>query len=145
MNQTEFFNWINAPLCNSRNSWGAIQKKSNNVILKVWSDEEVRLDGKNLILLLHYKSYIDGLAKVGHRERIEHIERVKRGSSCYLVMCYARLSSDASGRERRRISEFSGSSRSHLFCSGDLFEIDNNIYVERLGRISSNEVKSMSF
>jgi hypothetical protein len=42
---TEFFAYLEAPLANQRWSWGAVRPSDGAVLLRVWQDEQRKMDG----------------------------------------------------------------------------------------------------
>ena len=83
-----FQNTLNAPLANTRWSWGAVNHKGD-VIMRVWSDKD-EFDYKNkTVLVLHpvNRNGVDISCRPGYQEREEHLDMIRNGSKFYMVVC----------------------------------------------------------
>ena len=85
---TQHFRNLGAPLKNARWSWGA-QRADGTVILRAWDDEIEVKDGKRHIRLTNRRVY-DGGPHPGYRERLRHIDAIRRGADGYVVVCHAK-------------------------------------------------------
>lgn len=124
MSLTRFFAKTGAPLKNSRWSWGAV-REDGTVILRVWQDRKRKInnDGPHYMQLSHLQKYGEGQDNLGYMERLDHIQLIKTGAKCYMVMCLAK-DADSSPRE---IKSFN---KNILFLGGELREIDSDWFIE---------------
>ncbi|MCY1378080.1 hypothetical protein D9M69_656860 [compost metagenome] len=92
-------------------------------MLRVWQDRKIKHDGAYYMQLSHLQKYGEGQDNLGCMERLEHIQRIKKGAKCYMVMCLAKdpLSSP------RAIQSFN---KNNLFLGGTLIEIDSDWFIE---------------
>src|SRR5690349_5448881 len=90
MTPTDFFKWLGAPLKNNQWSWGAARAKDGAVFLRVWQDESTQVDGRTLMRLTNREVSTSRRADLGYRERLTHLDLVRAGAHCYLIMCVAR-------------------------------------------------------
>jgi hypothetical protein len=133
MTQTQFFEWLGAPLKNSRWSWGAI-RSDGIIFLRVWQDQSIKLEGKRYVRATYHSKVIDERSNLGHQERLLHIAELGRGSSCYLVMCKA----DPELFPAREIIDFDAND---LFLVGDSVEIDGDTWLELKLRVPAMSVR----
>ena len=89
MKATEFFEYLGAPLKNSRWSWGGVNSEGA-VFLRTWTEQNKKINGVTCYLVLDHKRYRDGPKSAGYNQRIRHVKRIAEGAKCYLVMCEAR-------------------------------------------------------
>ena len=133
MSITGFFERLGAPLANSRWSWGAQRASDGAVFLRVWQDLK-KVDGGRRYLLLDLHHGVPGDPKnLGHQERLRHIEAVRGGARCYLVMCIA---VDVQARPRT-ILDFHDAD---IFVGGELMEKDGSLWIEMAGRRPVSDV-----
>jgi hypothetical protein len=135
MTQKRFFEMLGAPLANARWSWGAVRESDGAVLLRVWRDQIRTHGGKQLVQLLRQVSKAPGSQERGLRERIEHVERIRSGARCLLVICEVE---DAAARPRR-VKHFNAK---ELFPGGPLKEIDGDVWVELLPAVPVEELMS---
>ena len=133
MSISEYFRRLGAPLVNHMWSWGAVRPSDGAVFLRVWQDQERRLDGKWCSKLTHYSFFADKPANAGWQERLSHVERLREGARCYLVMCEAK-DVNASPRVIKSFND------RELFTGGELIEFEGDWWVERLGRVPAREL-----
>ena len=82
----EIFDYLGAPLKNQRTSWGSV-KDDGTIFLRVWIDEKKKVDGKWQWRLTKYRCFLqDKRNSVGWKERLTHIESIKNGIKCFLVV-----------------------------------------------------------
>jgi len=80
---TAFFDsCLDAPLRNSRWSWGAVSRDERKVYLRVWKEQIASLDGAR-----HVKVLRGDNTKQGYRERERHLQRIKEGAEVWCVLC----------------------------------------------------------
>ena len=136
MSISAFFRELGAPLKNVRWSWGARRSKDGVVFLRVWQDRKRFEDGRTFYLLDGRDD--ENRADPGYRERQQHIESVRSGARCYLIMCTVK---DPDARPRS-IQDFNSS---ELFVGGDLAIKDwrghEGVWIELLGRVPVQSVR----
>jgi len=133
MNQRDFFQMLGAPLVNFIWSWGSV-RKDETVFLRVWKDQIQKLDDFDSRVVQIYR--LERKLKprqYGRRERLEHIERIKRGARCFLVMCEAR---DVKA-SKRTIHSFE---EEHVFRGGKIKEKAGKLWIEVLPAVPVREV-----
>lgn len=132
MKISEFFaETLKAPLANTRWSWGAVRKNSDQVFLRVWADQidETVQPSRVSILRVGFKE-----DKPGHKERKRHIAALQSGSRGYGVICTA---VDPGAVEIRTIASFE---KKYLLTLGSVLELDGRMYAEIIGRIAVADV-----
>lgn len=97
MTQKDFFAMLGAPLVNPRWSWGAVRKSDGAVILRVWEDNVQTRNGREFVRVARERPPSHPLSH-GARERLKHLELIRAGTPCYLIMCQA---VDLAARPRR--------------------------------------------
>jgi hypothetical protein len=83
---SSFFESLGAPLKNIRWSWGAV-RRDGTVVLRVWNDFIQVIDGEECALV-DYKPK-PGRKELGYRERLEHVNLLRSGRPCLMVLCTA--------------------------------------------------------
>jgi hypothetical protein len=83
-----FFELLGAPLRNTRWSWGA-QRADGAVFLRQWESDLVTADDGEEYVMIAYSDHPPGPRDHGWRERIQHIESIRAGAPCFLVMVAA--------------------------------------------------------
>jgi hypothetical protein len=98
--QKAMFEALGAPLANTRWSWGAV-RPDGTVVLRVWKDRVESLDGRQFVRI--WKQPVGALASHDHgrRERLEHVNLLKAGARCFLIMCEAADPAEKPRRVRR--------------------------------------------
>jgi len=136
MTLTGIFAYLGAPLANQRWSWGAVRPSDGAVLLRVWHDEEQKIDGVWFTQVTFTGFSKENLSNLGYAERLKHVELIRRGAPSYLVMCQAQdvLASP------RVVANFD---RNDVFVGGRLVDIDGDAWLERAARrpISSIRLK----
>jgi putative restriction endonuclease len=133
MSKTTFFQRVGAPLVNARWSWGAQRGSDGTVFLCVWQDLKFIEDGRIHMLIERPAGPGDYAANPGHAERKRHIESVRSGAPCFLVMCTA-----ADPQTRPRKIQFFN--EDELFVGGLLVERDGDTWIQVVGRRPVSEV-----
>lgn len=110
---TENFNYLGLPLKNSRWSWGS--SNGDVVVLRVWQDHTRKeSDGTMTTLLWHRERWGNNNGAI---ERKKHIEEIKAGTPCYVILCRDKnLGTD----KPRKIA--SSRSRGIFLCGGLRYE-----------------------
>ncbi|VVP43966.1 hypothetical protein PS862_05034 [Pseudomonas fluorescens] len=129
---TQFFSALGAPLRMVRQSWGAV-RADGAVFLRVWQDKCETHDGTRFVQLTHLEKYGGDSSNFGYNERCSHIERIRQGAQCYLVMCLARNPEDSP----RDIKSFN---RDAVFVGGALRQFDKDWWIELDGKIMSHDL-----
>ncbi|AFK70909.1 hypothetical protein A210_06420 [Pseudomonas putida SJTE-1] len=133
---TQFFSALKAPLRMMRQSWGAV-REDGAVFLRVWQDRCETHDGVRYVQLTHLEKYGGDGSNFGYNERRTHVEMIRDGASCYLVMCLAK-DTEASPRD---IKSFN---KDTIFVGGSLKQFDGEWWVELAGKVASHELMSDS-
>ena len=103
------------------------------VFLRVWQDRERKIDSSWYTMLTHREKFEDDPGNLGWQERLGHVELIRKGVPCYLVMCEAKDISAAP----RSIKSFNDRD---VFVGGKLVEIDGDWWIERAGRLPARDV-----
>lgn len=122
MSISALFEDLGAPLKNIRWSWGAENKSSGVLFLRVWQDETQKRDGRLLVRLTN-RDIFEGTADKGYAERREHIEMLRNGRRGYLIFCEAKKPITVP-------RELNGFVSDRIFPTGDVIEVDGDIYVQ---------------
>lgn len=126
MSRSGLFEKLGAPLRNPRWSWGAVSK-SGNVYLAVWEDEFRRIKEKNFVRLTNNKISASKPGNHGYRERLEHVDLIRKGAKSFCVLCTVKDKS----KSPRRMQDFD---RRKLFVGGELIEYGGDWWLEDRGR-----------
>ncbi len=132
MSLTGLFKKIDAPLANQRWSWGST-RPDGSVVLRVWQDRKEKINDKWHMMVAHHEWYTDNEKNLGYQERLAHIEAIKSGAKCYMVMCLAK-DPEASPRT---IKSFNGKD---IFVGGNIIEHNGNTYIELADRHAINKI-----
>lgn len=128
MSQKEFFAKLGAPVANLRQGWGSIRPSDGAVFLRVWQDEFQKQGGRRFVQVTHHDSHETDVRHSGDRERLQHIERIRQGATCYLVMCQA---TDVNARPRV-VKQFN---EQEVFSAGGVVELDGDLWIELGSRV----------
>lgn len=120
---------LGAPLNNTRWSWGAINKATGQLFLRVWTDEREPVKGIDCISILN--NQWQG-ASSGLPERRVHVELLKNGAEGYGVLCVPRDSAKG-----RNIASFDDR---YLLRFGHVVEIRGHSYASIAGQIAVEEI-----
>lgn len=88
MSISSFFQRLDAPLANNRWSWGSQRLSDGAVFLRVWQDLKFVEDGQ-AYMLVDARTH-DDTDSLGYHERVRHLQSVRDGAPCFLVMCVAK-------------------------------------------------------
>lgn len=125
MSISSLFSRLGAPLSKSRWSWGAVRPSDGAVFLRVWQDHKFIQDGRMHMQVDRHT--VDEVGSLGLQERLKHIERIRAGAPCFMVMCRAQDVHVVP----RKIQDFDDID---LFVGGDIVEKDGAIWVQVAGR-----------
>ena len=132
MSLTDLFKKLEAPLANQRWSWGST-RPDGSVVLRVWQDSKEKIDEKWHMMIAHDVKYTDNEENLGYQERLGHIEQIKNGAKCFMVMCLAK----DSGASPRAIKSFN---QKDIFVGGKITEYRGNIYIELADRFAISKI-----
>ena len=131
MGHAELFDRLGAPLQNVRWSWGSVRAADGSVVLRVWQDETRTVDGKTVMRLTHHEAFQDRPDNLGYLERLRHIELLRDGAPCVLLMCRAK---DPNASPRT----IDSSSRPSVFLGESLVEIEGDTWIHLGKRVNAN-------
>jgi hypothetical protein len=133
MSISSFFEKLGAPLRNKRQSWGAVREKDGAIFLRVWQDRKVVKDRTLTLMVTHRDKYVDDQNNFGFKERQEHVELIRNGAQCFMVMCKVK-DSEAMPRTIESFNE------KEIFVGGDILEMDGETWVKVRSRVPVEEV-----
>lgn len=136
ISMTEFFVRLGAPLKNPMWSWGALRNSDGAVFLRVWQDRKKTINGKMHFMVHHTSKHAD-TGSLGYSERHTHIELIRAGAPCYMVICIPQ-DKDASPR---KVASFK---KDFLFNGGQtpVEADDGNLYLEKLDAVTFEQIKA---
>ena len=132
MSLTNLFEKLGAPLTNQRWSWGTT-RKDGVVFLRVWQDRKKKIGDNWYMMITHHKAYENDPDSLGYQERLRHVDLVKNGATCYMVMCLAKNPED----RPRQIKSYD---KSDVFLGGETKELDGDTWLELKKRVPIREV-----
>ena len=108
------------------------------VVLFVWLDQTLNQGGKRFVEIQRSpEKQIKADDRHGRTEREQHIELIREGYDCYLIMQKAH-DPKASPREREWYSE-------RLSIAGEIIELDNGRrMIEITGKVEADELRPTS-
>lgn len=132
MNISTFFRrMLQAPLRNERWSWGAVNRTTGQLLLRVWDDEKEDVDGVPCYLI---KQDSWGSTSRGSPERQRQIGMMADGTQAYGVLCVAKDTKAA----RRTIDTFD----SHTLVKfGPLVKRNGSVYAAVAGKVPVRAVR----
>jgi len=133
MSVTDFFRRLGAPLVNPQWSWGAQRPSDGAVFLRVWQNEKLVENGRLHFLILSDIDAARASARLGYTERLKHIEAVRSGAPCFLVVIIAK---DIAASPRK-IADFHDE---YVFVGEELVERNGSLWVKVAGRKPVSEV-----
>jgi hypothetical protein len=137
MTLSDLFAYLGAPLTNMRWSWGSVRETDEAVFLRVWQDEGGKIDGRYFTRISSNTYYMaNEPTNLGYMERLRHIELIRRGAKSYMIMCRGR---EIEGSP----TEIVGFDDNELFVGGELIEIDGESWLQRVGRQTRAELRSI--
>jgi hypothetical protein len=126
MRLTRFFaEVLEAPLANSRWSWGGIDP-AGRVFLRVWEDQLQPLRGREHVRVLRA---VPTTASAGYPERERHLALIEQGVPSYGVVCVARDTHEGAARKIRSYDE------RELLVLGTIVNRPEGRYAEVVGRV----------
>ncbi len=133
MNISSFFAKLGAPLQSTRWSWGAVRESDGSVFLRVWQDRKVVENKIPIMMITHHEMYCDDSENLGYQERLKHVELIRNGAKCYLIMCRVE-NPEATPRKIKSFNE------KELFVGGELREMNNDTWIKVESRAPISEV-----
>ena len=133
-----FLTSMGLKLVNVRWSWGAVDHDRKLIVLLVWTDQILNRDGKRFVEIQRSpEKQIEADDRHGRTEREQHIELIREGYGCYLIMQKA-YDPKASPREREWYSE-------RLSIAGEIIELENGRrMIEITGKVEADELRPTS-
>jgi len=135
MTISSLFKKLGAPLINARWSWGAERESDGAIFLRVWQDRKIVKDRVPIMRITHHSKYVNDPENRGWKERLMHIEKVRNGAKCYLIMCRV----EDPNATPRKIKSFN---EKEIFVGGELREMEGDLWVPVIERIPVSEAKS---
>ena len=114
------FKRVGAPLRVPRQSWGSVRETDGTVFLRVWQEECRKIGG--IMCALVYRS--EGVSCFGRTERLQHIQLIKSGAPCLLVMCVAK-DPKVHPKSIAKVNE-----RELFVTTGEIVDDDGDLYVQ---------------
>ena len=136
MSISSFFSNLGAPLNNIWWSWGAVRESDGAIFLRVWQDRKRVENGQSLMMLTQREKYTDESKNAGWKERLRHVDQIRAGAKCYLVMCRAK-DVDASPRKIARWND------KEVFLGGALRDMDGDVWIEIVERVLVSKTKKL--
>lgn len=127
MTQSDFFELLGAPLHNTRWSWGSI-RHDGTVFLRVWQDGFRKHEDQRYIRITKHEKFIDDPNNLGYQERIGHVELIRKGAKCIMVMCEA----DPDKLPQRIVKNFNSN---EVFLGGKTIQLDGDTWIELGARV----------
>ena len=133
MSISSLFAKLGAALHNPRWSWGAVRASDGAVFLRVWQDRKVVNNRIPVMMITHHEKFADDSENLGYQERLKHVELIRLGAKCYMVMCVAENPSASP----RNIKSFNDK---EVFIGGDLCEMDGDTWVKVKERVPISDI-----
>ena len=137
MGITHFYKKLSAPLVNQLWSWGSVRQADGVVFLGVWQDRSFAEKGVAVMQVTHHAKYAEDKGNRGYQERTRHVELIRAGAACYMIMCKV-IDPDAIPRKIETFNE------KDLFVGGELLEKDGEIFIKVAKRMPYREAMLLS-
>ncbi|MFA0086367.1 hypothetical protein [Vibrio sp. 10N.261.51.F12] len=153
MTMTELFNFLNAPLHNSRWSWGAVNPFNKDIVLRVWADERREIGGNKHCYFISGKlrwtdeegneqvwDSNDEPDRLGQKERDLQVGGFDGSQRIILVVCHA----EDVNASPRAIKEFN---QKTILVAKEVVEYEGGLYAkatERLPVMTYRQAATMS-
>jgi hypothetical protein len=134
MTHTDFLKSLGAPVANPTWSWGSIRERDGAVFLMVWQDRVKPIEGCLFVQITSNKKHADKPNNLGNNERASHIELIRQGAPCYLLMCKAK-DPDAKRRVREPFDH------GNVFTAGEVIESQDESWIKLGPRIADADIK----
>jgi hypothetical protein len=133
MSQKDLFATLGAPLANPRWSWGAVRSSDGAVFLRVWQDRVRKQESALFVQVTHNERFKDDPDNLGYQERLKHVEQIRQGARCIMVMCEA---ADVNASPRV-VKDYN---KEEVFPGGKIIQLDGDWWVELLPRVSIRDL-----
>lgn len=127
---------IKVPLRMMRRFWGAV-RGDGAVFLLVWQDRCETHEGVRYVQLTHLEKSGGDNSNFGYNKRKTHVEMIRGGAPCYLVMCLAKDTKAS----RRDIKSFN---KDTIFVGEALKQFDVEWWIELAGKVDPHKLMSGS-
>jgi hypothetical protein len=131
--QKDLFLMLDAPLANARWSWGSVRAADGAVFLRVWQDKTRKFDNALFVRVAWELDDEDEAGSLGYQERVKHVELIKQGAKCFLIMCQA----DDIEASPRKVKDFD---TDNVFRGEKIAEIEGDWWVKIGSRVPVREV-----
>jgi hypothetical protein len=79
------------------------------------------------MMVTHHEKYMDDQKNLGYQERLKHVELIRGGARCYMIMCVAK---DVLAAPR----EMQSFNSKEVFVGGEVINLNGDTWVEVVGR-----------
>lgn len=132
MTHTQFLKKLGAPLKSTIQSWGAIRPSDEAIFLLIWQDRFQRI-GDDQFVQITARGKLQSDRGLGAKERLQHIDLIKKGATCYLVVCIAK----DKAAHPRKVKEFRSDC---VFLGGEIIEHEGELWIRREKSIPTSEL-----
>jgi hypothetical protein len=136
---TDYFRRLNAPLHNSRWSWGSVREADQALFLRVWGDESIGEGDLRYYRLTAYSTFESKPKDLGWLERQRHLALLQdpdRSAPTYMVICTAK----DTAAEPRSIADFDSQT---LFLGGDLIQHEGDWWLQARNRVEAYDARQI--
>ena len=133
MSITRIFEKLGAPLANSRWSWGSIRPTDGAVFIRVWKDQQEKIENAYYMRVTHHEKFVGKENNLGYQERNEHVELIREGAPCFMLMCQAKEVTAVP----RAIKCFN---EKEIFKGGEVIEKEGDTWVKLGERLLINQL-----
>ena len=116
------------PMVNARNCWGGQNDERRSVVLLVWQDRSVTIDGRRFMTIRRSPDeLVTADDRVGRNERDKHIDLIQNhGYACFLINQIA-VDPKASPRSRDKFQD------AEVRATGETRELEDGSIVIEIG------------
>jgi hypothetical protein len=136
---TDYFRRLNAPLLNSRWSWGSVREEDQALFLRVWGDQSITQGASRYYRLTAYSAFESKPKDRGWLERQRHLAMLQdtnRKAPTYMVICTAKDTAS----EPRAIADFDPNT---LFEGGELIQHAGDWWLEARTRVEAYDARQI--
>jgi hypothetical protein len=137
---TDYFRRLNAPLHNSRWSWGSMREEDQALFLRVWGDESITQGGSRYYRLTAYSVFESKPKDLGWLERQRHLAMLQdpgRTAPTYMVICTAKDTT----AEPRSIADYDPNT---LFLGRKLIQHEDDWWLEAESRVEAYDAREIT-
>ena len=98
------------------------------MFLRVWQDKKQVVNGKPYIMITHHDKHAHDEHNYGYDERNMHVQMIKDGAPCYMVMCLAK---DVNAIPR----DIKSFNKEDLFLGAEMIELDGDYWLGYTARV----------